>query len=199
MFGAITLNETVGGLNASAVEASAELGAKVVWMPTGDGASSIGLFDEDGDLIPEVRDILEIVSSREMVLASGHLAPAQAIALFREAASTGVRALVATHPVGVATPEELRKLVALGAYVELTFLSCTPSAGRTTPGEMASCIRGLGASSCIVTTDFGQWMNPPPAEGMRMAIAELLNAGLSPEVVSALVKGNPAALLGVSA
>ena len=196
VFGAITMNEAVGGLNASAVEASAELGAKVVWMPTSSGASSARLFDDDGSLVPEVRDILDVVSSRDMVLASGHLLPAQAIALFHEAASTGVRAMVATHPVGRASPEELRKMVALGAYVELTFLSCTPSVGGTTPTEMADCIRGLGVANCIVTTDFGQWMNPPPAEGIRMAIAELLNAGLAPDEVSTLVKGNPAALLG---
>ena len=71
-----------------------------------------------------------------------------------------------------------------------------PSVGRTTPKKMAEAIRDLGVASCVVTTDFGQWMNPPPAEGMRMAIAELLNAGLEPDEVSTLVKGNPASLLG---
>jgi hypothetical protein len=131
-----------------------------------------------------------------MVLASGHVSPTEAIALFQEAGSRGVRGMVATHPTGAATPEELRKMVSLGAYVELTFLACMPSVGRTTPKKMAEAIRDLGVASCVVTTDFGQWMNPPPAEGMRMAIAELLNAGLEADEVSTLVKGNPASLLG---
>ena len=42
--GSIVLNTSVGGLNPDAVEASAKLGAKVVWMPTQD-AGSLRLVD----------------------------------------------------------------------------------------------------------------------------------------------------------
>ena len=56
---------------------------------------------------------------------------------------------------------------------------------------------GLGVGRCVVTTDFGQWMNPPPAEGMRMAIASLLDAGMATEEVAALVKVNPLQLVGL--
>ena len=34
MFGSITLNQVVGGLNVRAVETALKLGAKVVWLPT---------------------------------------------------------------------------------------------------------------------------------------------------------------------
>jgi hypothetical protein len=61
---------------------------------------------------------------------------------------------------------------------------------------MAAAVREIGVDRCIVTTDFGQWMNPPPAEGMRMAIAELLNAGMSDDEVTALVTNNPLGLIG---
>jgi hypothetical protein len=57
-------------------------------------------------------------------------------------------------------------------------------------------IRSLGVGNCIVTTDFGQWQNPPPAEGMRMAIAALLDAGMTSDEVTTLVKGNTAQLVG---
>ena len=50
-----------------------------------------------------------------------------------------------------------------------------------------------------MTTDFGQLVNPPPAEGMRMAIAALLDAGLAPAEVEALVKTNPHQLVGLNA
>ena len=103
--------------------------------------------------------------------------------------------MIATHPTGRATPEQMAEMVSLGAYVELTMLACMPSVGRSTPGEMAETARRLGVSNCVVTTDFGQWMNPPPAEGMRMAVAHLLDAGLDESEVSALVRENPAALL----
>jgi hypothetical protein len=155
----------------------------------------IRLTDESGGLATEVHDILDIVSREDMVLASGHVSPAEAIALFTEARSRGVRRMVVTHPAGVATLDELKAMVALGAYPEFPFLSCTPSSAKTTPKEMVDAIRTLGVQSCVVTTDFGQWMNPSPAEGMRMAIAELLHAGLTPDDVSTLVKGNPSQLL----
>ena len=203
--GSIALNRAVGGLNPRAVEVAAKLDARVVWMPTFDADHSlrrqgqgpgIRVTDDDGELRPEARDILDIIAQHDMVLASGHVSPTEAIALFSEARARGVRRMVATHPAAVATLEELQEMVSLGAYPEYTFLGCMPSRGRMRPEDIANAVRDLGVEHCIVTTDFGEWMNPPPAEGMRMAIAELLFAGMTTEEVSALVKGNPSQLLG---
>ena len=134
-----------------------------------------------------------------MALASGHVSPAEALTLFAAARDRGIQRMVATHPSGLATTEELREMVSLGAYAEFTFLSCMPSVNTTTPQKIASAARKLGVERCIVTTDFGQWMNPPPAEGMRMAIATLLEAGLKPEDISTLVKANPLQLVRLEA
>ena len=203
VIGAVALNDEVGGLNARAVEAAAKTGARVVWMPTfsahhytsqqtGQAGIEIAV---DGHLVPEVFAILEVVKSHELTVASGHVSPAEAILLFRTARDMGIDRLIATHPTHWSTTEELVEMTRLGAYVEHTFLSCMPSRGRTTPTEMASLIGELGAERCVVTSDFGQWMNPPPAEGMRMAVAELLNAGMSPGDVTTVVKTNPRALV----
>ena len=40
-------------------------------------------------------------------------------------------------------------------------------------------------------------MNPTPAEGMRMVISLLLEAGLEAEKISEVVKENPKTLLGI--
>ena len=56
---------------------------------------------------------------------------------------------------------------------------------------MSEEIQRLGVANCLVTTDFGQWTNPPPAEGMRMAVAALLDSGMSADNVATLVKHNP--------
>ena len=202
--GAIALNRGVGGLNPDAVQVAADLGARVVWMPTFDAdfylqnqgrGPGIRLTDDAKALRPEVLDILDIIAGHEMVLASGHVSPSEAIALFKEAKVRGVGRMIATHPAAVATIEEQMEMVSLGAYPEYTFLSCMPSRGRTSPEEMVAALRALGVEHCIVTTDFGQWMNPPPAEGMRMAIAALLDAGMTADEVATLVKGNPSRLL----
>lgn len=207
VIGSVTLNRAMGGLNPDAVETAAKLDARVVWMPTftadhwlknlGRGPG-ISLFDGDDRLKPEVLDVLDLISQYDMVLASGHVSPAEALALFQEAKSRGVRRMIATHPHGVASRDEQVEMASLGAYLEYTFLACMPSRGTMTPKELVGTIQSLGVSSCILTTDFGQWMNPPPAEGMRMAISALLDAGMKPEDVSMLVKENPIELVCVS-
>lgn len=201
--GSISLNNEVGGLNPSAVESSALMGARVVWMPTisatySDEKERLRLTDSKGDLLPVVHEIIELVKHHDMILASGHVSLAETLKLFQAASDTGVERMIITHPDINAELDLLIKIVGLGAYPEYTMLSCTPSRGRTTPSELVARIREIGVDRCVVTTDFGQWMNPSPAEGMRMAISELLFAGMEPDEVSSLVKGNPLELLQVT-
>lgn len=201
--GSLCLNHEVGGLNPVAVEASAAMGARVVWMPTigatpSGGRPGLGLTGGDGGLLPDVREIIEVVAGHDMLLASGHAPLDDTLALFGAAAKAGVRRMVVTHPPMDADRDLLRRILRTGAYAEYPFLSCTPSRRRATPAETVATIRDLGVSRCVVTTDFGQWVNPPPAEGMRMAIAELLNAGMDADEVSTLVKRNPLELVGDS-
>ena len=204
VFGAIALNRSVGGVNPDAVQVAADIGAQVVWMPTftadfrlREQGGGIRVADDEGKLCAGVHEALEIIAANDMTLASGHISPAEAIALFEAASAQGVRRMIATHPDGIATMDEQRRMISLGAYPEYTFLACMPARARRTPRQFAETLRRLGVGNCVVTTDFGQWMNPPPAEGMRMAIAALLDAGMSDDEVAALVKRNPAQLLGV--
>ena len=202
--GAIALNDAVGGLNPSAVQAAADLDARVVWMPTfsanfyrasqGQG-SGISLWARPGALRTEVLDILDIVAANSMVLASGHVSPEETVELFSRAAERGISRMIATHPAGIATAEQMREMASLGAYVEYTFLACMPSRATMTVSELVGAIRETGPDHCVLTTDFGQPENPPPAEGMRMAIASLLQAGLTSEEVTKVVKDNPLRLM----
>jgi hypothetical protein len=205
LFGSITLNRSVGGINPDAVQVAADLGAQVVWMPTHSadfrmsqqGGEGIRVADGEGNLRHVVNEVLEIIAVHDMTLASGHISPSEAIALFEAAKAQGVRRMIATDLYRAATADEQRCMISLGAYMEYAFLACMPSRARRTPQELVETVRVLGVSNCIVTTDFGQWQNPPPAEGMRMAIAALLDAGMTTDEVALLVKSNPAHLLGV--
>ena len=215
--GSITLNREVGGLNCSAIESAAKLGAKVVWMPTHSAEFSFGklkqnpnltaeykdsfergsgfkLTSDDGRLLEQAVDVIDVIKSHDLVMASGHISPVETLALFREGKTQGIERMIATHPVGIATPEELQAIVETGAFVEHTFLSCMPG-GSSDPRELVASVRELGVEHCVVTTDFGQLANPPPAEGMRMAIAILLEMGLTGSEVTMLVKDNPLRLV----
>ena len=204
VLGAIALNKSIGGINPDAVRASAKLGAKVVWMPTHtanywdkthDGGQDLRITDDRGKLLQETIEVIEVVCRHEMVLASGHISPNETITLFKEAKARGVTRMIATHPHAIATDDEIVEIASLGAYLEYTLLSCMPSKGYMSPSEMAEKIRQHGIERCIITTDFGQWVNPPPAEGMRMAIAIMLESGMSTDEVSVLVKKNPHQLI----
>ncbi|MFC1989373.1 DUF6282 family protein [Chloroflexota bacterium] len=209
VFGSISLDFEVGGLNTHALEASAKLGAKVVWMPTLTSANDkkkkglpepgITIFDEEGKLLPVVGEILDIVKEYKMVLATGHVSAPEAFALVDEAGKKGISKIVATHPLleslgATLSLEEQQQMAKKGAFIEHCF-SITLPLSRLDPMKIVEAVRVVGAERCIMSTDLGQAHNPAPAEGMRMGIATMLKCGLTEKEVELLTKVNPAKLL----
>ena len=201
VFGSVTLNAPVGGINPAAVEAAALVEAKVVWMPTRDAMADGGtltVFDENGELTQEAQTVLDLAVEHRMIVASGHLSAEETISLFQSARSGGADSLIATHPMASYTPDQVKEVASLGAYIEHTFVACMPSGGDLSPADLMRNIRSATVERSILTSDFGQWQNPPPAEGLRMAIAALLDEGLTADELETLVKHNPARLLEAS-
>ena len=190
--GSVVLNTSVGGLNPDAVETSAKLGAKVVWMPTQD-AGRIMLLDAPND----VEAVLGVAKSFGMAVASTHASSDDTELLVRLAGSVGLERLVVTNPMARFGEVGDSKLLSHDLYVELPFLSYypAPDAGE----RLRADIESMGADRCIVSTDFGQWTNPPPAEGMRMAIAVMLDAGMAEDDIAKVVRTNPLDCVGLSA
>ena len=218
IFGSVCLDYEIGGLNAGILERHAQFGAKVVWMPTfsstnsrakmrelglkleGDGFS---ILDERGKLVPEIDPILEIVKQHDMVLASGHMSPEEIFALVEEARKKNIDKIVITHPSDgefmekTLSIEELRRLAGMGTYIEQTVVTLLPTEFRHDPGERVEMIKGIGVENCIMSTDLGQYWNPPPAEGMRFFMAILLRNGLKEKDIEVMAKDNPSRLLGL--
>jgi imidazolonepropionase-like amidohydrolase len=94
--------------------------------------------------------------------------------------------------------EEQRQMAEKGAFIEHCFLCTMPLGERLDPMKIVEAVRAVGAERCILTTDLGQDVNPPPAEGMRMMVATLLTCGLSVEEMELMIKVNPARLLGLT-
>jgi hypothetical protein len=59
-------------------------------------------------------------------------------------------------------------------------------------------MRAVGPENCIMSTDFGQIFNPPPVEGMRMYIENMLRCGITEDEITQMVKKNPARALGLA-
>ena len=211
LIGGIALDVEVGGLNPMAVEATAQMGGRVVWMPTFSAqadreskglSGGINLLDSDGRLVPEVFAVLEVVKSHDMVLATGHISTAESMALVREATSMGIHRLVVTHATTMSywtgmTVEDMKALAGMGAYIEHCLHVMMPTTYRMEPKDLVKTISAIGPEKCILSTDFGQDYHPMPAEGMRMGVATVLRSGLEEVEVGMLVKDNPARLLGL--
>jgi hypothetical protein len=212
VFGSITLNLEVGGLNTYTVEASAKLGAKVVWMPTNHSENDmkkknidgkgITILDSEGMLVPSVKDILAIIKKYEMVLSTGHLSKSEVFALVDEAERMSINKIVITHPLTEVVGANLnlqdqRLMVQKGAFIENAWNVTSSPREKLDPMRIVEAVRAVGAEHCILTTDFGQPHNLLPVEGMRTMIATMLKCGISQGEVELMVKINPAKLLNM--
>ena len=211
LIGGIALDVQVGGLNPTAVESTARMGGRVVWMPTHSAradrqyrglSGGISILGDDKRLVPEVYAILELVKSHDMVLATGHLSTEESMTLVSEARDLGIQRMVVTHATTMSfwtgmTLEDMKTLASMGAYIEHCLHVMMPLTYRLAPRELVETITAIGTEHCIVSSEFGQDYHPMPAEGMRMGIATLLQAGLEEVEVGMLVKDNPSRLMGL--
>lgn len=192
--GSVTMSSEIGGLNPSAVQVAADMGGKVVWLPAN---TETHLTDNIGKLPSNVHDILDIILGHDMVLALGGLSYTKTLTLFKEAKNKGIKRMLVSDSETKMSVKELEEIVSLGAFTELSFASYMSSTMKNTPAKMLETVKTLGADKCIITSNFGQWFNPTPAEGMRMAIASLIQTGLSHNEVSKMVKTNPLELVSL--
>jgi hypothetical protein len=227
VFGAITLNHSVGGLNPVAVELAGRTGCKIVWFPTVDAANEtagrldggnaklpfwakiqrelaaegispppLTVIDDSGRLVEPARRCLERIAKHNMILATGHVGRTEIFALVRGAKELGVKKVLVTHaefPSQNLTGDEQKELADLGAIIEHCF---TTTYTNKAPWDVAFAnIRRTGVSRTVISTDLGQTINPPVAEGFAMFAQRLLDAGFSDEDVRTMAVTIPTRLL----
>ena len=222
VFGGIALNQTVGGLNAQAVETALKLGAKTVWMPTlhsrefvankshvanlagelGDNLQGLYVLKDDGSVKDELHPIFDLIKKHNSSLATGHLSIKEAKAVVKAAAEAGVPRIIVTHPLASFvnySTEDMKEILDLGAtFLEHVFNDTTRQVGHPITREtLFNGMKAIGAKHCIMSTDAGQWLNPVPVQQMGIYIQDALNFGFSEDEVRAMVQENPAAMLGL--
>ncbi len=211
VFGGLTLDRQMGGLNPSAVEVSAKLGARIVWMPTLSSANDHAKLGfpgpgisilEGGALRPELQEIFALAKAHDIVLASGHVSVPEIHALLRGARAAGVGKLLITHALETLagptlTIDDLHDFVRAGAQIELSYLTCGGALATEPPEKIAAAIRAVGPAHCVLSTDYGQKKNVVPVEGFRRFFCDLLACGISAADIELMACRNPAALLGL--
>jgi hypothetical protein len=219
--GGICLNYPVGGINPSAVDASLNLGGRVVWMPSGHsrfhaevkgtlgswgpadqtmgvprGAEGLSILDENGDLTQDALDVVELVKQHNALLCTSHLSPLEIATLSAHCGEQSVK-LVFTHVLW--TPayslELAETVVANGGYVELTAGVVAGYNRQTDADGAVQIIRRLGADHMIIASDSGGLRATAPAESLRALAENLLHRGTTEQELRTLLVDNPAMLV----
>ena len=212
VFGGITLNLAIGGMNPAAVERMARVAGgwgRFVWMGSLDTENQVRYnrdnrpsvsVSRDGELLPEVKQVLAIIAKHDLVLATGHSTPDEDLMLIREGKRQGVRRIVVTHammaPIHMSS-EQMREAAKLGAYIEFVYNGLIGPHKEFEFDDYAKAIQDLGSDHCVLASDLGQIVNPPHPDGLMAFFAGLDRLGVARAGIDRMSKKNPAFLLGL--
>jgi Family of unknown function (DUF6282) len=221
ILGAVLLNDSVGGLNPTAVELALEMGAPWIGLPTlsakafragmtalppspsaerlSFGPGMLEVWGRERRLRAEVREILRMVHEADAVLNLGYVGTDEMLAVARTAAEMGHGRLVLTNP--RLSDEDLESALAIpGVFFEVTSYGVHPEGlgGAHWAAGMArnvGLIRRVGVDRVVLSSDGGMAGAPAPAEILCWALAQYADAGFSNAELRALVAENPRRLL----
>jgi hypothetical protein len=186
VFGGITLNRPVGGLNPDAVAVALETGGRVVALPTWDAptetrrprpaAARVPLL-VDGRPAAGLRDVLAETARHAAILDLGPVAAEQLLPLIELAREAGVGRIVVAHPFYRAQryPDALvRDAARAGAIIEHCFMQFHPDyPDRPSIERLVEQIELVGPAAVVLTGDSGL-VGFPGLAGCLPAFAELL-------------------------
>ena len=226
IYSSIVLNNVIGGFNPYAVEHTAAMGGKIVWLPTLAAenhlrwqarakwthpastdkirpAVGIPVLDANKKARDDVKEVLDVVAKNDMVLASGHLHISETWIVFEEAKRRGVKRLVLTHPEDIvdASMNDVKGIAAMGAFVEHSLcMFLEGSKFKIATGEdLRHHIEAAGVNQTIFCSDLGQTGSMSPLEGFRQGIKLCIDLGYDDEQIRKMVSLNTARVLGIEA
>jgi hypothetical protein len=206
VFGGISLDLTVGGVNPAAVDWMTKVTGgcgKVVWLPTYDSENQAGPSGRPfapvvraGAVTPEVSQVIAIAARNNLVLETGHSSPSEALIIIREAKRQGVRNVMVTHAMSSSVNMSIAEMQAaakLGAYLELSWVRPGTDAAQA----YVKAIRAVGPQFIVLSSDLGQANNPLHPDGLLAMYQYLASQGISIADIDRMAKVNPATLLGL--
>lgn len=212
VFGAVSLDTPVGGVNPQAVRYMVDVTGgwgRIVWLPTHDSEHEVTYNEEQrpfvrvsqgGALLPETLEVLDLIVEHGLTLATGHVTPEETLMILAEARRRGIERMIVTHPLldpqfTFMTVPQLREAVALGGLVEIT----AGSLFRDGPGRqrVLDALRAIGPESFFVGSDSGLTGTPNHTDALVLAARVLRENGFDEAALDVLFKANPARLLGL--
>lgn len=221
VYGSITLNPPVGGLEPAVVELAAAHGARVVFLPSWGTAAdaarggyiatllkrvspsfgeyhartAIALCDAAGNLSGQARAVIDACRALDLALCTGHASLEESRAVAEYCAEIGQRLLI-NHPLHYTKDlAALSELAGTGAYLEFAGAPLVHPEAHLSLRDVHEALCALGPERAILTTDvFSRWV-PPEPECFRMFVEQLAYLGWSAEQIATMVSTNPRAFL----
>ena len=189
-------NETAGRVDGPSTKLP--FWAKIQRELAADGIAPAPLtvLDGNGKVNDATRRCLELIARHNMILATGHLGRHEIFPLVRTAREMKLQRVLVTHaefPSQNFSAEEQLELADAGAFIEHCFT--TMHTGKAPWDAVLDSIRKVGPERCVLSTDLGQTINPPVAEGFAMFAQTLLDAGFSTEQIRRMAVTNPGELI----
>ena len=163
---------------------------------TGIAPPPLTVIDADGKVNAAARRCLELIGKHDMVLATGHLSKKEIRALVKTAKEMGLKRVLVTHaefPSQNMTADEQVEVANMGAMIEHCFT--TMYTNKAPWDAYFNSVRKVGPERVVLSTDLGQTINPPVAEGFAMFAQKMLDAGFSKADVRRMCVTNPTALI----
>lgn len=223
LWSSVALNITAGGPNPCVIEACAEVGGKMVFLPTWSARNDVErkgfssriksyyknhaqldnpnyeFLDEKGKLITRGYEIIECCKANDLTLGMGHVSWQESLAFIEAARDMRysqriVVNHVQSHIIGMPV-DAMKRAAEMGAFLESCWNALAP--GRMDSPELVQQFREIGLSQIVASTDYFRPYSPNPAELMRMFLGMLHEGGLSKEEVKQVACVNPARLMGL--
>jgi hypothetical protein len=239
IFGGMGSNLTTGTkVNPWAITHMAEIKGgwgRIVWMPSWDSENSIHKLARkpfayvavaeckglpfwisypkpcpDGELLPEVKQALQVIaktktrdSNGDLILATGHNSPAEVKLMVKEAVRVGVKHIIVTHPlldIVEMEPKEIKETVEMGPeiYAEFTSQFGNPNARPEVLKRYVDAIRLVGPEHSFISSDTGQLNSNWQPDALANAAKALRANGFSERELDLMLKINPAKILGIA-
>lgn len=226
IYGAHVMNLATGGINPRGVWIALNHGdgAKVVHFPTGDSLNHViyrkrfyaGVNPplpedqaisavRDGALVPEVKEVIELIKQKGAFLATSHLAASETQLVVKAALDQGLDRIIISHalwPMTGLSMDDLKYFASLGCLIEFEYCLMTPlmhfvhGEVPKDPREVVKAMKTVGIDSCFISSDLGQLYSPLPVDGMRTYVAILKRCGISDDEIKRMFHKNPARIAG---
>lgn len=210
MFGGITLNQAVGGLNPYAVETALKIGGKIVWLPTFDSEFTMKRTGKtggvpvvrDGKIVEEMKPIFQLIKDYGVALATSHISPEEIFVVAEAAKDAGIEKIIISHPesnlVGLTLEEQERLVKDYGVFLEHCYAQPIGNGKYLKNLESnLEAVKVIGSRNTIIATDAGQTQNPYWYDSLGESIQYLAEHGIGQEDLDQMTKKNPAYVLGI--